>query len=152
MSFAPPLTSIVPKVGINFILAFSSTVALEVLPKGRTKTTLENIVDRVFLCTSAILAGCTALAIIGSGGAGYAALGVFTAAGILTLGKDFNSDNSLLKKWSHYANKYEVPIGVVSSIVNVCGGAYTLITLPFKWTNLGGTLSAAFSFLIFSKT
>ncbi|MFA6915201.1 MAG: hypothetical protein WC222_02290 [Parachlamydiales bacterium] len=152
MSFVPEISRVVPLVGANLATFALPLIALECFEDSDLKDVTQDVIERIFICCNAVLAGCTALAVIGSGGAGYAAFGLFTAAGALTLGKIYEGDNFLLKNWSDLAKKYEDGISCVSSIVNLSGGVYSLIALPFSFMNLGGTLSAAFVTYMFVRS
>ncbi|MFA6915202.1 MAG: hypothetical protein WC222_02295 [Parachlamydiales bacterium] len=140
------LSTVVPLVGANFAFLTLGSIASEQTKQYR----VHDLVDRVFTFSNSILAGCTALAVIGSGPVGYAVFGAFATAGVITLGKVYEGDNQFLNTWRDYAKDYEKNIGVVSSIVNLCGGVHSLIALPFRYMNLAGTLSAAISVYIYS--
>ncbi|MFA6915129.1 MAG: hypothetical protein WC222_01915 [Parachlamydiales bacterium] len=149
MLFNPQLNTIIPLVGANFV-AYGLILSTDLESNGLTeknlkkiKEQIELIAEKIYYCANTVLAGCTALAVIGSGGAGYAAFGVFVAAGVFTLGNNYKGNNPLLKKWNHYAENYSPGIGKISTLINLGGGIYSIISLPFSFMNLGGTFFAA---------
>ncbi|MFA6915200.1 MAG: hypothetical protein WC222_02285 [Parachlamydiales bacterium] len=151
MSFVPSLSAAVKFTGFNISCSLIAVIINKEVNEDNYKQTNKTI-GKVIIATSAFLAGCMSLAMLGPGVAGYAAVGAFVGAGAFFLGTFYEGKNKFLCQWKNLSDKIENPLMTICTIVNLSGGIYSIIAFPFSPLNVASVGLNALIFVVHSNS
>ncbi|MFA6915198.1 MAG: hypothetical protein WC222_02275 [Parachlamydiales bacterium] len=97
------------------------------------------------------VAGVVAFSIIGPTSVGYGTFYAFAGNSVVSLGPLFTSNSFLFRKWRDLSLQITNPIYHLSLIVNLAGGVYSLISLPYNSYNVASTFFSAVHLMIASR-